>query len=85
MSAGQQPFPWARQLEDVAARWLRLGPTGEEIWLLNLVVLGQFVEGLPEATARWVRCHQPQNLTTAVMLGKDHLAPAGATYAGIVR
>lgn len=27
MSAGEQPFTWARQLEDTAASWLRPGPT----------------------------------------------------------
>lgn len=38
MSAGEQPFTWARQLEEAAARWLRPGPTEEETCLLNLVV-----------------------------------------------
>lgn len=73
MSEGERPFAWARQLEDAAARWLRPGPTEEEARLLNLVVLEQFVEGLPEATARWVRCHQVPDLTTAVTLAEDHL------------
>lgn len=73
MSEGERPFAWARQLEDAAARWLCRGPTEEEARLLNLVVLEQFVEGLPEATARWVRCHQVPDLTTAVTLAEDHL------------
>lgn len=73
MSEGERLFAWARQLEDAAARWLCPGPTEEEARLLNLVVLEQFVEGLPEATARWVRCHQVPDLTTAVTLAEDHL------------
>lgn len=73
MTEREWPFAWARQLEDAVARWLRPGPSPEEAWLLNLVVLKQFVEGLPEATARWFHCHCPANLTVAFTLAEDHL------------
>lgn len=43
MTEREWPFAWARQLEDAVARWLRPGPSPEEAWLLNLVVLKQFV------------------------------------------
>lgn len=74
MTATERPFVWARQLEDTAARWLRPGPSRDEARLLDLVVLEQYVEGLPEATAHWVCCYHPPDLTTAVMLAEDHLA-----------
>lgn len=50
------------------------GTSPEEAQLLNLVVLKQFLEGLPEATAHWVRCHRPATLTAVVTLAEDHLA-----------
>lgn len=67
MTGGERPFGWARQLEDTAARWLRPGPSAGEARLLNLIVLKQFVGGLPEAMARWVRCHRPADLTAAII------------------
>ncbi|XP_064175108.1 putative SCAN domain-containing protein SCAND2P [Anguilla rostrata] len=42
--------------------------------VIEQVVLEQFVEGLPDGTANWVRCHRPTNLDGAVTLVEDHLA-----------
>lgn len=56
-----------------AAGYLR-EPSLEEARMLNLVFLEQFVKGLPEATARWVRYHWPADLTATMTLAEDHLA-----------
>lgn len=54
-----------------------------EARLLAKVVLEQFVEGLPRETPRWVRCHQPGILETAVTLAEDQLAARAEEAEGL--
>ncbi|XP_035772525.1 NACHT, LRR and PYD domains-containing protein 1b allele 3-like [Neolamprologus brichardi] len=48
-----------------------------EAWLLDIIVLEQFSEGLLEGTADLARCHRPANLEVAVALAEDHQAARG--------
>ncbi|XP_064182663.1 zinc finger and SCAN domain-containing protein 30-like [Anguilla rostrata] len=73
LSAGDRPFAYAQRLTDMARCWLQpeIQSAGG---VVEQVVLEQFVHGLPEGTANWVRCHRPTNLDGAVTLAEDHLA-----------
>ncbi|XP_064175891.1 uncharacterized protein LOC135246326 [Anguilla rostrata] len=71
--AEDRPFAYAQRLTHMARRWLQpeIRSAGG---VVEQVILEQFLEGLPEGTANWVRCHRPTNLEGAVTLAEDHLA-----------
>ncbi|XP_069375319.1 uncharacterized protein [Paralichthys olivaceus] len=54
-----RPFTIAQQLRDAARRWLQPGGLDGEKTMLEKIVLEQLVEGLPDRTAAYVRCHRP--------------------------
>ncbi|XP_035285217.1 uncharacterized protein LOC118233567 [Anguilla anguilla] len=72
LGAEDRPFAYAQRLTHMARRWLQpeIRSAGG---VVEQVVLEQFLEGLPEGTANWVRCHRPTNLEGAVTLAEDHL------------
>ena len=74
LGPADRPFVFAQQLRDAATRWLRPGGSAGEDSMLGKIVLEQFVEGLPAATADWVLCHRPADLAGAITLAEDHLA-----------
>ncbi|XP_051236284.1 uncharacterized protein LOC127352152 [Dicentrarchus labrax] len=82
LGSSDRPFVFAQQLKDAATRWLQPGGSSGERLMLELVVLEQFVEGLPTGTAEWVRCHRPVDLEAAITLAEDHLAVHGSSRYG---
>ncbi|XP_035280871.1 uncharacterized protein LOC118231294 isoform X1 [Anguilla anguilla] len=70
--AEDRPFAYAQRLTHMARRWLQ-PETRSAGGVVEQVILEQFLEGLPEGTANWVRCHRPTNLEGAVTLAEDHL------------
>ncbi|XP_035244367.1 uncharacterized protein LOC118211329 [Anguilla anguilla] len=71
--ADDRPFAYSQRLTHMARRWLQpeIRSAGG---VVEQVILEQFLEGLPEETGNWVRCHRPTNLEGAVTLAEDHLA-----------
>uniref|UniRef100_A0AAR2JZ42 SCAN box domain-containing protein n=1 Tax=Pygocentrus nattereri TaxID=42514 RepID=A0AAR2JZ42_PYGNA len=66
-----RPFVLPQQLRDSCRRWL-LSEERDSEEVLDLVVLEQFITRLPEETAAWVQCHQPESLDKATELA--HMA-----------
>jgi len=45
--------------------------------MMDLMILEQFLEGLPTRASSWVRCHRPGTVDEAVTLAEDHLPGGG--------
>ncbi len=59
-----RPFVMAHQLRDACRRWLLAGEGGVD-YIIDQVVLEQFIARLPKRTAQWVQCHRPASLDLA--------------------
>uniref|UniRef100_A0AAR2IX28 SCAN box domain-containing protein n=1 Tax=Pygocentrus nattereri TaxID=42514 RepID=A0AAR2IX28_PYGNA len=68
-----RPFVLVQQRRDSCRRWL-LSKERDSEEVLDLVVLEQFITCLPEETAAWVQCHQPESLDEATKLAEAHMA-----------
>jgi len=73
LGAGDRPFTFAHQLRDAVVRWMRPGESAGERRMVDVMVLEQFVEGLPTRASSWVWCHRPGTVDEAVTLAEDHL------------
>lgn len=78
ITAVDQLFMWSWKLNDTAVRWLQ--PRPSEGNHHELVVLQQFVEGLPREMARWVCSHRSASLEAAVTLAEDHLTKGAESH-----
>uniref|UniRef100_A0AAR2L553 SCAN box domain-containing protein n=1 Tax=Pygocentrus nattereri TaxID=42514 RepID=A0AAR2L553_PYGNA len=67
------PFVLAQQFRDSCRRWL-LSEECDSKEVLDLVVLEQFITRLPEETAAWAQCHQPESMDEATKLSEAHMA-----------
>lgn len=45
-----------------------------EVWLVDLIGLEQFMDGLPVDTAEWVCCHRPADPHAVVKQSENHLS-----------
>ncbi len=64
-----RPFVMAHQLRDACRRWLLAGEGGVD-YIIDQVVLEQFIARLPKGTAQWVQCHRPASLDLAIQLAE---------------
>ncbi len=67
-----RPFVMAHQLRDACRRWLLAGEGGVD-YIIDQVVLEQFIARLPKRTAQWVQCHRPASLDLAIQLAEDQM------------
>ncbi len=67
-----RPFVMAHQLRDACRRWLLAGEGGVD-YIIDQVVLEQFIAWLPKRTAQWVQCHRPASLDLAIQLAEDQM------------
>ncbi len=67
-----RPFVMAHQLRDACRRWLLAGEGGVD-YIIDQVVLEQFIARLPKGTAQWVQCHRPASLDLAIQLAEDQM------------
>uniref|UniRef100_A0A452GTD0 CCHC-type domain-containing protein n=1 Tax=Gopherus agassizii TaxID=38772 RepID=A0A452GTD0_9SAUR len=66
-----RPRAFTQKLTDWATRWLR--PDAHTVGqIMDLVVLEQFLQGLPDSVRVWVRRHQPATLEAAVQRTEEH-------------
>lgn len=68
------PFVLAQLLQDSCEKWLLpiCGRCPRRV--VELLVMGQFVKGLPKETALWVQLHQPETPNEAIQLAVNHLS-----------
>ena len=72
LAADDRQFAYSQRLAGLARRWLQ--PEVRSVaGVVEQIVLERFVAGLPAATATWVRCHRPFNLSAAVTLAEDYM------------
>ncbi|XP_048031552.1 uncharacterized protein LOC125258652 [Megalobrama amblycephala] len=62
----------AQQLRDSCRKWL-LADGSDLEQVIDRVVLEQFITRLPKKTAKWVHCHRPTLLDSAIQLAEDHM------------
>ncbi len=67
-----RPFVMAHQRRDACRRWLLAGEGGVD-YIIDQVVLEQFIARLPKRTAQWVQCHLPASLDLAIQLAEDQM------------
>ncbi|XP_048040372.1 uncharacterized protein LOC125264751 [Megalobrama amblycephala] len=67
-----RPFMMAQQLRDSCRKWL-LAEGSDVDLVIDRVVLEQFITRLPKKTAKWVQCHRPTSLDSAIQLAEDHM------------
>uniref|UniRef100_A0A452ICK2 SCAN box domain-containing protein n=1 Tax=Gopherus agassizii TaxID=38772 RepID=A0A452ICK2_9SAUR len=71
-TGGLQPQAFTQKLTDWATCWLRLDTqtVGE---IMDVLILEQFLQGLPENIKVWVRRHQPNMVEAVVKLTEEYV------------